>query len=717
MTESTQKPGAAGVQVGYDDRAITINRERTLLLSGAIHYPRSTPAMWPDLIKRSKEAGLNCIETCVFWNLHEAQRGVYDFAGRLDLHRFCELAGEYGLWVILRVGPYIGAETNYGGFPAWLRDLPGMRMRTDNAPFKREVERWVRIVCHLLGSMFAPRGGPIVMVQLDSADGHIADDHGEETKRYLQWVADLGSSLQLGVPLIMGEGAPAGMLGTIAGFWGQEQIETQRAARPDQPVLWTANWPGWYDTWGSARHERTPQTVAYSVARFFAAGGTAMNYYMWHGGTNLGREATYLQTTEYFGGAPLDEYGCETTRSNHLARLHGILREYADVLLRHPLPQVKMLGEKQPLYTWGAGSGDGRELSFYCNDSADDGARVEAEGRMYHLPARSVTLVSGDKVLMSTAQIESSNVIQRAMRPVEKSLSKFLTWPEPLPGEWPEGAGDEGVTADGPVEQLKITRDQTDYCWYSTSLPIDAGQAREGVLTVSGVGDVVYLFLNGVLAGSTKPPLAERRGAMDGDGFKQTFPLKLRPLVNRLSFLCCSLGLIQGEEMIGGQNMVEEKKGIWGGLLWNGQPVAPQPWTMQPGLLGERYRLFSQPGGMATWKPITRAASGKPLHWYRTTFDRPAADGADAPLALDLTGMNKGLAWLNGQCLGRYWLIDGAAEERQQFILDGGVTATADGPTQRYYHLPGEWLKAKNTVVLFEELGGDPTGVKLCRWK
>ena len=154
--------------VNYDHRAVSINGKRTLLLSGAIHYPRSTPAMWPQLMQQSRQAGLNTIETYVFWNLHERQRGVFDFSERLDLLRFCQVAQEQGLYVILRVGPYICAETNYGGFPAWLRDVPGIRMRTFNQPFMREMERWVRMVTDYLRPMFAPRGGPIILFQLEN---------------------------------------------------------------------------------------------------------------------------------------------------------------------------------------------------------------------------------------------------------------------------------------------------------------------------------------------------------------------------------------------------------------------------------------------------------------------------------------------------------------------------------------------------------------------
>jgi hypothetical protein len=61
--------------VSYDSKAITINGQRRILISGSIHYPRSTPEMWPDLIQKAKEGGLDVIQTYVFWNGHEPLPG------------------------------------------------------------------------------------------------------------------------------------------------------------------------------------------------------------------------------------------------------------------------------------------------------------------------------------------------------------------------------------------------------------------------------------------------------------------------------------------------------------------------------------------------------------------------------------------------------------------------------------------------------------------
>ncbi|KAG2673869.1 hypothetical protein I3760_13G109500 [Carya illinoinensis] len=100
--------------VTYDHRALVIDGKRRVLISGSIHYPRSTPEMWPDLIRKSKDGGLDVIETYVFWNLHEPVRNQYDFEGRKDLVKFVKTVADAGLYVHLRIGPYACAEWNYG---------------------------------------------------------------------------------------------------------------------------------------------------------------------------------------------------------------------------------------------------------------------------------------------------------------------------------------------------------------------------------------------------------------------------------------------------------------------------------------------------------------------------------------------------------------------------------------------------------------------------
>jgi hypothetical protein len=163
--------------------------------------------------------------------------------------------------------------------------------------------------------------------------------------------------------------------------------------------------------------------------------------------------------------------------------------------------------------------------------------------------------------------------------------------------------------------------------------------------------------------------------------------------------------------MIGRQNMADEKKGFWGRALWNGEPLTGA-WEMRPALVGERSGWF-RGNGSADWSADGAAAIDQPLRWWKATFDRPAGD---EPLALDLGAMTKGIAWINGKCIGRYWLVAGTGET-DPWLMPPVVNDRTGKPTQRYYHVPAEWLKpTDNLLVLFEEAGGDPTQIKLCRW-
>jgi hypothetical protein len=66
---------AASAAVTYDRKAVVVNGQRRILISGSIHYPRSTPEMWPDLIEKAKDGGLDVVQTYVFWNGHEPSPG------------------------------------------------------------------------------------------------------------------------------------------------------------------------------------------------------------------------------------------------------------------------------------------------------------------------------------------------------------------------------------------------------------------------------------------------------------------------------------------------------------------------------------------------------------------------------------------------------------------------------------------------------------------
>ena len=127
----------------------TLNGQEIRILSGSIHYFRVPSAYWRDRLQKLKLMGFNTVQTYVAWNYHEQTEGEFDFSlGRdADLETFLEIADEEGLYVILRPGPYICAEWEWGGFPSWLLSKKNMIVRsTKSEAYKTAVTNWFKVL-------------------------------------------------------------------------------------------------------------------------------------------------------------------------------------------------------------------------------------------------------------------------------------------------------------------------------------------------------------------------------------------------------------------------------------------------------------------------------------------------------------------------------------------------------------------------------------------
>ncbi|KAF9588457.1 hypothetical protein IFM89_010216 [Coptis chinensis] len=270
----------------------------------------STPGMWPDLIQKSKEGGLDAIETYVFWNAHEPHRHEYNFTRNLDLVRFLKIVQDVGLYVVLCIGPYVCAEWNYGGFPVWLHNMLGVELRTDNDAYKSKMQNFTTYIVDLMkkDKLLASQGDPIILFQIENEYDNIMSAYGDVGKTHINWCTSFAESLDIGVPWIMCQqsDAPQPMINTCNGFY----CDYFQPNSPNSPKMWNENWTGWFKKWGGKDPHRIAKDVAYIVARFFQRGGTFQNYSMYHGGTNFGRTTSGLYIARsYDYDTPLDEYG------------------------------------------------------------------------------------------------------------------------------------------------------------------------------------------------------------------------------------------------------------------------------------------------------------------------------------------------------------------------------------------------------------------------
>ncbi|KAK3012130.1 hypothetical protein RJ639_011754 [Escallonia herrerae] len=504
--------GASGVptQVSYDSNAFIINGERRVLFSGAIHYPRSTPGMWPDLIRKAKEGGLDMIETYIFWDRHEPKRGEVN----TDLARYAR------------------------GFPVWLHNLPGIKLRTDNEVYKNEMQKFITKIVNMCkeAKLFGPQGGPIILAQIENEYGNVMGPYGEAGKSYIKWCAELAVSLNVGVPWVMCKqaDAPEPMINTCNGFY----CNTFKPNNPKNPKMLTENWVGWFVRWGGRKPHRPAEDLALSVALFFQSGGIFMNYYMYHGGTNFGRTAggPYIATS-YEYDAPLDEYGnLNQPKWGHLKQLHAAIKSVEKILTNSTSTTKEFGNANLTTYTNAA---TGERVCFLSNLNTTQDAHIDLQkDGKYFVPAWSVSILEGcNKEIYNSAKISTQETVM-VKKPdgAENRLAK-LSWQwtaEPLEDRL-DGRGD--FTKPKLLEQTATTLDASDYLWYMTSVNITDKAWTNAILRVNTTGHVLHAFVNGKLVGY--------KWADVGGIFNFTFEknVTLNPGINRITLLSAAVGL------------------------------------------------------------------------------------------------------------------------------------------------------------------------------
>lgn len=308
------------------------------LISGAVHYFRNMPDTWTDIFKKLKALGCNCMETYCVWNMHEKQPGTFDFTGNLNIAEFIKAAGEEGLMVIVRPGPYICAEWEFGGLPWWIQTHPNMEIRCSNKEYIQCFERYLDRLFEEIRPLLFTNGGPVIMLQCENEYGYYGDD-----KEYLRYLRNSYIRKGIDVPLFTSDGTKTDNLldGSIEGCLAtlnfgsrvEENFREFNTIFPDKPKMCMEMWNGWFDAWGDEKHHTTsPEAYAKEVNDMLEIG--SLNMYMFIGGTNFGftsganhYEKFAPDVTSYDYDALLTECGDITPK--YLA-VRKVIQKYTD---------------------------------------------------------------------------------------------------------------------------------------------------------------------------------------------------------------------------------------------------------------------------------------------------------------------------------------------------------------------------------------------------
>ncbi len=519
--------------------------------------------------------GCNTIAAYVFWNYQEPVKGQFDFSnGNHNIAEFIRIAQQEGMWVILRPGPYVCAEWEFGGLPPYLLQTPDIKVRCMDPRYMEAVTRYVQHLAAEVKSLLVTNGGPVVMMQIENEYGSYGND-----KNYLNAVKDLWVKNGIDIPFYTADGPTAYMLeaGTVAGAaigldsgGSEADFAAAKKQNPNVPAFSSESYPGWLTHWGEQWQRPGAEGIVKEV-KFLMDTKRSFNLYVIHGGTNFGYTAGANaggkgyepDVTSYDYDAPISEQGRATPKYQALR-----------TLLTSYLPK----GKKLP--------------------------PVPAPAPVISFP--------------------------------EVTLTPFTSIWDHLPK----------AVHDVQPRPFEAYGQDYGFMVYKTTL---IGH-KSGKLVIKDLHDYATVFLNGKYVGKIDRRLGEK--SVDLPKSDVADPV-LEILVEGMGRINFADGII-------------DRKGITDRVTLNGMTL--MNWDVYGVPMAEKDIAELTASG---------AAGDKPGRFFKGTFTLSKTGDT----YIDLSAWKKGVVWVNGHNLGRYWEI---------------------GPQHRLY-CPAPWLKqGENEIVVFD---------------
>lgn len=546
------------------------------MISGEMHPARIPHEYWRHRIQMAKAMGCNTIAAYVFWNYQEPVKGQFDFStGNHNIAEFIKIAQEEGMWVLLRPGPYVCAEWEFGGLPPYLLQTPDIKVRCMDPRYIAAVKTYVEHLAAEVKPLLVSNGGPVVMVQIENEYGSYGND-----KAYLNTLKDMWVTNGINVPFYTADGATAYMLeaggvdGAAIGLdsgGSEADFAAAKKQNPNVPAFSSESYPGWLTHWGE-QWQRPGITGISNEVKFLMDTKRSFNLYVIHGGTNFGYTAGANSggkggyepdVTSYDYDAPINEQGSATPKYDSLRKLIGS-----------------------------------------------------------YLP-------KGKKLPAVPKPIPTITIPEFALTPftsVWDHLPQPVASPQPKPFE-----------AYGQDYGFMV---------YKTTL---IGH-KSGKLSIKDLHDYATVFLNGKYIGKLDRRLGEK-----------TIDIPVSDVKNPVLEI-----LVEGMGRINFAEAIIDRKGITDRVVLNGMTL--MNWDVYPLPMTEKF---------VQELTASSANATKPGQFFKATFNLDKTGDT----YIDLSGYKKGIVWVNGHNLGRYWEI---------------------GPQKNLY-CPAPWLKkGANEIVVFD---------------
>ncbi len=325
------------------------------IIAGEIHYARIPERYWKQRIEIVKAMGCNTISTYVFWNYHEHSPGKFDFkTGNHNLSYFIDLVQKEGLWLMVRPGPYVCAEWDFGGLPPYLLSIPDIKVRCSNPQYMKAVKRYIDTLSGILRPHLIIHGGPIILLQIENEYGSYGND-----RNYLKTLEKQWKENGMDIPFYTADGATPYMLkaGSLPGCavgldpgGYPKAITMARRLHPGVPVFSSETYPGWLTHWGE-KWAQADTSDLFNEIRFLLKNNLSFSFYVLQGGTNFGFAAGanasgkggyQAAITSYDYGAPINEQGRTTPNYYRLRKLISQYRKNKLPPVPSPIPVMSI---------------------------------------------------------------------------------------------------------------------------------------------------------------------------------------------------------------------------------------------------------------------------------------------------------------------------------------------------------------------------------------
>lgn len=348
---------------------------------GEMHYSRYREDLWEESLRKMKAAGVEIVSSYVIWIHHEEIEGSFDFTGCRNLRKFLECCAAAGIYMFLRVGPWVHGECRNGGFPDWLQNKEGIELRSNDAQYLQYVERfWKQIYGQVKGFLYKD-GGPIIGLQIENEYGHVGGFTGEKGEQHMRTLKELAVKLGFDVPLYTATGWGGAVIGdcipVMGGYceapWDQSTKElsantnyvfsherndkliacdhhVEDAVTFDEasfPYL-TAELGGGLQVTAHRRPVATGTDIGAMSLVKMGSGAGLLGYYMYHGGSNPDGKLTTLQESKATGyandlpeinydfNAPMRQYGTISDSLKEIKLLAYFLKDFGEDMAALP---------------------------------------------------------------------------------------------------------------------------------------------------------------------------------------------------------------------------------------------------------------------------------------------------------------------------------------------------------------------------------------------